>query len=88
MLVVFGGWGLIPATLISSASVAAPSAALVPMVVGLLMQGSNLGQVVGPVAVGGVIDRFGWPSAAGIVVIAALCAAICAAALRRSFPHT
>lgn len=78
--------GLIPATLLSSATIVAPSARLAPMVVGLLMQGSNLGQVVGPVAVGGVIDGYGWSAAAGVVVIAALFAAFTALALRRSFP--
>ena len=34
------------------------------------MQGSNLGQVIGPVTVGAVIDRHGWPSAAWVVVAA------------------
>jgi predicted MFS family arabinose efflux permease len=45
-----GAGGLIPATLLASAPLAAPSAKLMPVVVGLMMQGSNLGQVVGPVA--------------------------------------
>lgn len=78
--------GLISATLLSSAPIVAPSDRLAPMVVGLLMQGSNLGQVVGPVAVGGVIDGYGWSAAAGVVVIAALFAAFTALALHRSFP--
>lgn len=74
--------GIIPATLLSSAPVLAPTAALTPVVVGLLMQGSNLGQVVGPVAVGGVIEALGWPSAAGLVGGAAVLAILTALGLR------
>ncbi|WID94775.1 MFS transporter [Bosea vestrisii] len=74
--------GIIPATLLSSAPVLAPTAALTPVVVGLLMQGSNLGQVVGPVAIGGVIEALGWPSAAGLVGGAAVLAILTAFGLR------
>jgi hypothetical protein len=70
--------GLIPATLISSAPLLAPSAALAPVVIGLVMQGSNLGQVIGPVAVAGAIGVYGWAAAAGIVLIAALIATVAA----------
>ncbi|CAN7647989.1 MFS transporter [Bosea sp. LjRoot237] len=70
--------GIIPTTLLSSAPVLAPTAALTPVVVGLLMQGSNLGQVVGPVAIGGVIEALGWPSATGLVGGAALLAILTA----------
>ncbi|WP_211856724.1 MFS transporter [Plastoroseomonas hellenica] len=80
-LVFSGIGGMIPATLISSAPIAAP-AALTPVVIGLIMQGSNLGQVVGPAAVGGAIAAFGWPAAAVAVLAAALLAAGAARALR------
>lgn len=76
--------GLIPATLISSAPLLAPTPALTPVVMGLLMQGSNLGQVVGPVAVGGAIEAYGWAAAAGIVLISALTAAVAATGTRRN----
>lgn len=76
-----GVGGLIPATLISSAPLVAPSAALAPVVIGLVMQGSNLGQVIGPVAVGGAIGIYGWTAAAGIVLIVALMAAMAALAI-------
>ena len=76
--------GLIPATLLASAPLAAPATRLMPVVVGLMMQGSNLGQVVGPVAVGGVIEALGWPSAAGVVGAAALLAMLTALGLRSS----
>ncbi|HEV7327606.1 MAG TPA: MFS transporter [Bosea sp. (in: a-proteobacteria)] len=74
--------GIIPATLLSSAPVLAPTATLTPVVVGLLMQGSNLGQVVGPVAIGSVIEALGWPSAAGLVGAAAVLAMLTALGLR------
>lgn len=74
--------GLIPATLLASAPLAAPATRLMPVVVGLMMQGSNLGQVVGPVAIGGVIEALGWPSAAGLVGAAALLAMLTALGLR------
>lgn len=74
--------GIIPATLLSSAPVLAPTARLTPVVIGLLMQGSNLGQVVGPVAIGSVIEALGWPSAAGLVGGAALLAVLMALGLR------
>ena len=73
--------GLIPATLISSAPLLARSAALAPVIIGLVMQGSNLGQVIGPIAVGGAIETYGWTAAAGIVLIAALMAAMAALAI-------
>lgn len=72
--------GLIPATILSSAPIVASSTALVPVVIGLVVQGSNLGQILGPVAVGSAIDRFGWSSAAIIVAGAALMAVAVVAA--------
>jgi predicted MFS family arabinose efflux permease len=72
--------GLIPATLLASAPLAAPVPALTSIVVGLLMQGSNLGQMLGPVLVGEVIETWGWP-AATVVVVAAAASALGVAAL-------
>lgn len=83
LCVLFSGvGGLIPATLISSAPLLAPSPAVTPVVIGLLMQGSNLGQVIGPVAVGGVIQSYGWTAAAGIVLVAAMLACMAALIIR------
>lgn len=67
--------GLIPATLLASAPIATPAAGMVPIVLGLIVQGNNLGQILGPTAVGSALDRFGWQSAAYIVATAALVAA-------------
>ncbi|WP_454674343.1 MFS transporter [Achromobacter pestifer] len=75
--------GLIPATLLGTAPLVAPRPALTAASVGLVMQGSNLGQVIGPVTVGGVIDRFGWASASYVVLAAGLGGLVIAACLRR-----
>ncbi|AVJ28414.1 CynX/NimT family MFS transporter [Achromobacter spanius] len=75
--------GLIPATLLGTAPLVAPRPALTAASVGLVMQGSNLGQVIGPVAVGGAIDRFGWTSASFIVAAAGLAGVLVAWRLRR-----
>lgn len=83
LCILFSGvGGLIPATLISSAPLLAPSPALAPVVIGLLMQGSNLGQVIGPVAVGGAIQSHGWSAAAAIVLVAATLACMTASMIR------
>lgn len=75
--------GLIPATLLGTAPLVAPRPALTAASVGLVMQGSNLGQVIGPVTVGGVIDRYGWASASYVVLAAGLGGVVIAACLRR-----
>ncbi|MBB1594221.1 CynX/NimT family MFS transporter [Achromobacter sp. UMC46] len=75
--------GLIPATLLGTAPMVAPRPGLTAASVGLVMQGSNLGQVIGPVTVGGVIDRYGWASASYVVLAAGLGGLIIAACLRR-----
>ncbi|WP_343314166.1 MFS transporter [Brucella sp. BE17] len=68
--------GLIPAVLLSSAPMVAPAAGLTPIVLGLIVQGNNLGQLLGPTAIGDALDRFGWEAAAYIVAGAALIAVI------------
>jgi predicted MFS family arabinose efflux permease len=80
--------GMIPATLLAAAPLATREASLVPIVVGLIMQGSNSGQLLGPAVVGSVTAAFGW-SAAGVVVLLAatavcLTALLLRAALQRS----
>jgi predicted MFS family arabinose efflux permease len=64
--------GLVPASLLSAVPRVTSTPAQAALVVGLLMQGSNLGQALGPVLVGSAVDRHGWPAAAAWVVAAAL----------------
>ncbi|WDZ77534.1 MFS transporter [Ensifer adhaerens] len=76
--------GLIPATLISSLPLLAPRPALAPMAMGLLMQGSNLGQLVGPVAVGTAIELYGWSSGAAFIGVGALLCIFLSSTLERT----
>ncbi|MDP4078343.1 hypothetical protein [Acidovorax sp. A1169] len=64
--------GLVPASLLSSVPQVTVTPAHAALAVGLLMQGSNLGQALGPLLVGKAVDHHGWPAAAVRVVIAAL----------------
>ncbi len=64
--------GLVPASLLSSVPQVTSTPAQAALAVGLLMQGSNLGQALGPLLVGSAVDRHGWPAAAVCVVVAAL----------------
>ncbi|MGY3138227.1 putative MFS family arabinose efflux permease [Bradyrhizobium sp. USDA 4501] len=95
-LPVLGGWGafwlcllfsaiggLIPATLLATAPAAARSAAMVPVMMGLLMTGSNFGQVTAPIAVGAVVSAWGWGAACVMVVAAAILAGLAAWMLAR-----
>jgi len=54
------------------------------MSMGLLMLGSNLGQMIGPVVVGGAVDSMGWPAAAAVVAAAGVIGVLLALGLRRS----
>ncbi|ALN89224.1 major Facilitator Superfamily protein [Lysobacter gummosus] len=79
--------GLLPASTIGGAAQLVPSPALIAVAVGLLMQGSYLGQVIGPSLFGSVVQAAGWPAASIPVALAALGAIAAAFALRRSFAH-
>ncbi|QBR40723.1 MFS transporter [Kerstersia gyiorum] len=70
--------GLIPATLLSAAPLAARNSILVPLVMGLAMQGNNLGQIVGPMLVGSVIQYWSWSAAAIVAASAAVVVALIA----------
>jgi MFS transporter, DHA1 family, inner membrane transport protein len=78
--------GLLPATAITSAPLLVSAPRLAPMALGLVMQGSNLGQVVGPVTVGAAVYWAGWPAAAWPVAAAAVLALL-TAFLMRAFPR-
>ncbi|MGB0572901.1 MAG: CynX/NimT family MFS transporter [Alphaproteobacteria bacterium] len=65
--------GIIPACLFATAAVVAPTAALVGATTGLMMQGSQLGQLLGPVAMAKVVTVTGtWDSASITLIIAAV----------------
>lgn len=86
LCILFSGvGGLLPATVLGAAGLVAPKPGLAPMTLGLTMQGNNLGQVIGPVVVGGVVDAAGWPAAAVPVAVAGVLALAVAARLRGVF---
>jgi predicted MFS family arabinose efflux permease len=87
-LVFSGAGGLLPATLIGTSPLVAPSLRIAPMGMGLLMLGSNLGQMIGPVVVGGAVDARGWPAAAAIVAVAGVAGVLLALGLRRAMART
>jgi DHA1 family inner membrane transport protein len=76
--------GLVPASLFATTPVVAPSPQLVGATTGLMMQGSQLGQLVGPVAMAWVVTRTGgWDFAPVILLVAACVGSALMFALRR-----
>jgi len=75
--------GLLPSCVLGGAAIFAPERRLVPVTLGLLMQGSNLGQLIGPVAVGAAVVAFGWEGARLVLVPLSLVGVLLALALRR-----
>jgi MFS family permease len=80
----FAGFGgMLPASVFNAVPSHAPSRHLVPTTNGLLVQGSNLGQVIGPPTVGALAAAIGWHWAPLLIVPAALSAALLSLVLRR-----
>jgi MFS family permease len=80
----FAGFGgMLPASVFGAVPSHAPSRHLVPMTNGLLVQGSNLGQVIGPPTVGALAAAIGWQWAPLLIVPAALSATFLSLVLRR-----
>jgi MFS family permease len=76
--------GAIPAAVLTSPQQYARSAGQVGSLQGLIMQGSNIGQLIAPPAVAAVVSASGYWDAAGWVIGAAAgCAAVCGIAVRR-----
>lgn len=75
--------GLLPGCVLGAAAIYAPERRLVPVTLGLLMQGSNLGQLMGPVAVGAAVVAFGWEGARLVLVPASVLGVALALVLRR-----
>lgn len=73
MLFFFSG-GLIPATVLAAAPNVAPTTGLVPVVLGFIVQGNNLGQILGAIIIGSALQWLGWSSASYLVAGTALLA--------------
>lgn len=69
LCILFAGiGGMIPTCILSSAPVISPTSLAIPITVGLFMQGSNLGQSLGPLITGWSTQLYGWTSAAFVIV--------------------
>lgn len=68
--------GLLPGTVFASVPLLVPKPHLVPIAVGLIIHGNNLGQLIGPVAIGGMVDLYGWPAASIPVAAGAMVSVI------------
>ncbi|GIK81249.1 MAG: MFS transporter [Alphaproteobacteria bacterium] len=82
--------GLIPASIFAAAPRLAASAALLSITIGLAMNGSNLGQLLGPAALAAFVQRYGWDRApllfVGVMVAGLSVALALRAVLRRAGP--
>jgi len=75
--------GLLPTSVLGAAPVFAPKPVLVGTTTGLIMQGSNLGQTIGPPAVAALVSASGsWSSAPFVLVAAAVLAFALSLAIR------
>lgn len=61
--------GMLPTAVLSSAPLVAPIAIAIPISLGLYMQGSNLGQVLGQLVTGISADIYGWVGAAPLFFV-------------------
>jgi len=79
--------GLVPVVILASASHHAPRPELLGATMGLIMQGNNIGLLVGPSAAGVAVAAFGWPAVSVLIggfVLAALCLIIAFGRLSRA----
>jgi len=61
--------GVIPVVLLASAPHSAPRPELVGATMGFIMQGNNIGLLIGPTLTGWAVAKMGWPAIAYLVVI-------------------
>jgi len=64
--------GVLPATILATASSTAPSPSLAPLSIGWVMQGNYLGQVIGPILIGTIVGALGWSGAMFLMMFAAV----------------
>ncbi|HYD61452.1 MAG TPA: MFS transporter [Noviherbaspirillum sp.] len=74
--------GIVPVAIIDGAARHAPRPDLVGTTVGFIMQGNNVGLMLGPAAAGALAVRFGWPSVSFFVAAAAVAAGLLAVFLQ------
>ncbi|CAI1555228.1 Methyl viologen resistance protein SmvA [Serratia grimesii] len=70
--------GMLPATILAATPAAAPEPTLIPLSLGLVMQGIYLGQVIGPIVLSTLVAYAGWPAPSVLVLSAAMLGSVLA----------
>jgi DHA1 family inner membrane transport protein len=78
--------GLIPASIFAASPRIAPASHLLAVILGLLIQASNIGQLLGPAAFGAWVEHYGWAQASVFFLAVALAGVAIAVWLRRLLP--
>ncbi|CAI0705963.1 Methyl viologen resistance protein SmvA [Serratia quinivorans] len=73
--------GMLPATILAATPAAAPEPTLIPLSLGLVMQGIYLGQVIGPIVPSTLVVYAGWSAPSVLVLAAAVLGSALALAL-------
>lgn len=75
--------GMLPATILAATPAAAPEPTLIPLSLGLVMQGIYLGQVIGPIVLSALVAYAGWSAPSVLVLSAAVLGTLLALRLTR-----
>jgi predicted MFS family arabinose efflux permease len=75
--------GLVPASIFAGAPRVSPAPQLLGITMGLVVQATNLGQLLGPAALGAWVERAGWGAAPALFALVAIAGLAVAAGLRR-----
>jgi predicted MFS family arabinose efflux permease len=75
--------GILPASIYAAAPRFAPQPAMLALTVGIVVQASHLGHVLGPSALGASVESFGWSSAPALFVAIACAGLAVALGIRR-----
>jgi MFS family permease len=73
--------GMLPATILAATPATAPEPTLIPLSLGLVMQGIYLGQVIGPIVLSTLVAYAGWTAPSVLVFAAAVLGSTMALAL-------
>jgi predicted MFS family arabinose efflux permease len=75
--------GIIPSAILGGAAGLSTQSQSNAVSIGLVMQGSNIGQVIGPVALGTIVDGAGWTSAGYLIIVIAACGVLLSFKLKK-----